>query len=171
MFPLIKAWLCPFLPLYFGGGGIGNKGPSSTTQNTTTNQTTNIDKRLVIGAVSTGVSADNSTVSLTSYSTDAGAIAGALQFAAHSVDLNAAEFSTATDLVKSSSDHAYDSLTQALGIADRSIQVASKEVSASTQAVAGAYQAAADVSTGNRFLIIGALAVVAVVGFAALKRA
>jgi hypothetical protein len=86
MIKLIKAWFCfSIAPLYFGGGG----GSASTSNNTTTNNT---DKRLVVSDNAIGVSADNSTVRISSTTTDLGAIGGAFDFAKSANADNAANY-------------------------------------------------------------------------------
>lgn len=194
MLNLIKAWFCfAFLPLYFGGGGIGNKGPTSTTTNNTSTATTNTDKRLVIGSGSTGVSADNSSVTLTSntYSTDGGAVKNSLDFA-NDASRSALDFASEAinktntvqrdliDLQKSGGEQQFKTFQQALGFASDTennafsfLGDAARIISNATQGAAdstkAAYQAAADNSSGNRFLIVGGLLIVGVVAFAALK--
>lgn len=70
MIKLIKCWWnMTIAPLYFGGGG------SSSAATTTTN---NLDKRLVVSS-GTGVSADNSNVTINN--TDGGAVTAAMTFA------------------------------------------------------------------------------------------
>lgn len=66
-------WSFGFAPLYFGGSGN-----SSSTSTPTTTNTTNLDKRLAMTS-GIGVTADNSTIHVTSL--DGGAVSSAFDFA------------------------------------------------------------------------------------------
>lgn len=77
--------------IYGGGGGGGSSSSSSDTSTTTTNT----DMRVVGGADSVNVSAQNSTLSLTT--TDRGAVSGAFGFA-REVSAQAFDFATASQV-------------------------------------------------------------------------
>lgn len=138
----------------FGGGG----GSSSSAQNTTTT-TNNTDKRLVTDGSSTGVSADNSSVSITQNTTDAGAIQAGTSVALASIGSNA----NSLDHLLATADHLISQ--------QQNSQQASMDL---TKALAGtaqtAYSDAANQASGNKQLILAAIAVVGVVAFSSLRK-
>ena len=135
-------------------GGGGGSSSSSTSNATTTNNT---DKRLVVDGGSYGVSADNSSVSI--QTSDMGAIQGAGQIALASLNTNSNNF----DHLLSTADHL---LTQQ--------QKGIESASSLTKSLAGtaqqAYSDAANQASGNKQLILAAMAVVAVVAFTSLNK-
>lgn len=140
---------CPML----GGGG----GSSSSQANTSTN-TTNTDKRLVVDGASIGVSADGGS-SVTVNSLDGGAIQGAGQIALASIASN----STNIDHLFSVADHLF---TQQQNALDANVNLTGK-LAATAQT---AYADATNAASGNKQLILAAMAVVGVVAFTSLKK-
>jgi len=105
--------------------------------------TTNIDKRLVTDNGSTGISSDSSTFNISN--TDNGAVVAAL----NSSTLN---FATLMDTVKVLGQGAVNSLQANVALA--------KELSGTSQA---AYTDAASQASGNKSLMYGVLAVLAMI--------
>jgi hypothetical protein len=133
-----------------GGGYVCGFGGSSSSSSPTTTQTTNIDKRLVTDNGATAISADNSTITMT----DNGAVKAAL-------DSSTTNFSTLLDTVKVLGAGAVNSL-------QANVQLA-KDLNSGTQS---AYADAANQASGNKTLLYGGLAVLAMVGLSiAMKKA
>ena len=136
-------------------GGGGGKSASTTSTATTTNNT---DKRLVVDGGSYGISADGGSV-VNLQTSDMGAIAGAGQVALSALANNA----TNLDHLLSAADRLFAKQAET--------QAASVKL---TQALAGtaqtAYADAAAQASGNKNLILAALAVVGVVGLSAFKK-
>lgn len=155
----------PLASGFCGGGGKSSSKSSSTTYNT--------DKRFVVDQ-GIGISADSSSVGLTfaptTYATDFGAVAAALEAnkasaqaalsamtqavstaqsgASHSQDLAADLANRALDLTETSSRHTLDTFGKALTFADNVLTLNRR----GTELVQDAYRDVGDLAAGNRTL-------------------
>lgn len=130
------------MPLCLGGGG----GSSSSANTTTTNNT---DKRLVTGANSIGVTADNSNTTVNVL--DGGAVAKSIDLAA-TVDANANK-----------------SLMALLGLANQAITTTQQQADKATAQVATAYDNAQGQGAQSKTLAYMVAGVVCIVGVMAFK--
>lgn len=128
-----------------GGGGSSSSSSSATS---------NIDKRLVTGQNSVGVSADNSTVTVQVL--DGGAIAGALELA-RQTDANSGKN---LGTVLGFASGLYESAMKAL---ENSAAMVRDSSATNTAMVATAYDQAKGQGADARVLAYGAMAVVALV--------
>lgn len=103
---------------------------------------TNTDKRMVVDAGATGISADNSTVQVL----DGGAIDRAFSFA----NLNAQQLGASFEDLLGFATHAMD-MTQG----------SSKVAELATEQVAKAYEGAASAASGQKIILYGVLALAA----------
>lgn len=134
----------------------GGEGGSSRSSTATTTATTNTDKRLVVDGASIGISADGGST-ITVNSTDAGAIKGAGAVALAALSTNATNF-----------DHLI-AASQSLFAQQQNALTANQQLTGELANTAQtAYADAANQASGNKQLILAALAVVAVVGFASI---
>ena len=123
----------------YGGGGGGGSSASTTSSNTT-----NTDKRLVVDNGSMGISADNSTVTVT----DQGAIKQAGAIATTALTTNSTNFTTLMDTAKVLAAGAADALKANVALAG--------QLSTTTQS---AYADAAAQASGNKNLVYAGMAV------------
>ena len=135
-----------------GGGGGGSSSETSTT-------TENIDKRQVVDTGSIGVSSDQSTVNVNASYTDGGAV------------------SKAIDLATVGTESTGKNVAEVLGFARDALKVAGENIKGTQQAfatatekVSSAYSTVEEMSTGQRLLIAGGLAVVGVVAVKAFGK-
>lgn len=136
------------------GKFVGVEGPGShaQSQQTLTTSTTNIDKRLVVDQ-GIGISSDNSTFTFNSL--DENAVNNAVALSAHAIDLS-----------KSSSDTAYKSLGEIVGLSKDLVQLEGQ----TAVHISDAYQNAADSAAGVRQIgIIGIIVVGIVLALMAYK--
>lgn len=148
-------------------GGEGGTSQSSTATATTT---TNTDKRLVVDGGSLGISNDGALTysstdarqwsdSSTHYTTDAGAVAAGRAIALSGIAAN----STNADHLYALADHLFSNQENALA--------ANVKLTGSLAATAQtAYSDASNQASGNKQLILAAMAVVGVVAFVSLKK-
>lgn len=126
----------------------------SRSKSSSSSTISNVDKRLVVDGGSIGISADNSTVTLT----DQGAIAHAFDFAKSS---NVQAF----DLAKSSNVQTAKGLAAVLGLASGALRLgddSSKRSLDASREVKAAYDKAAEIASGNTTLIYAGLGVLGI---------
>lgn len=139
-------------PCNGGGGG-------SSSSNETTTSTQNVDKRQVVDTGSIGVTSDSSTVHVNASYLDDGAV------------------NKAIDLATTSTQSAGANVGEVLGFAKDVLKVAGENLkgtqqafSVATEKVSGAYETVSELSSGQRFLVAGGLALAAIVAIKALGK-
>jgi hypothetical protein len=168
-----------YLETKLEAGGLcsfGNTGgPGSDSSQHTSSNTTNTDKRLVVDTGSVGVSSDSSNVNVTA--TDHDTVARSFDLARTSSEQT---LNTVSKALGFASDAAGANLVAiqeaeagALGFAGKSLDFASKSLAAVQASGAGlsdAYKSAAQLSSGQAYLVAGVVGAVVIVAVIALKR-
>jgi len=129
---------------------------SSSSASTSQSSTNNVDKRQVVDGGSVGVSADKSTITVNSTSTDQGSVKAAFDFA---------KFADATN---------GDGFSKLLDTANNMFTSSLTAVSQSNQTLSDAYKTAqadqnAKATLDSRYLVAAGIAVVAIVGLRAVR--
>jgi hypothetical protein len=152
-------------------GGIakpcGLFGGDSSSSNTTNTQTVSTDKRQVLDNGSVGITTDGGGATFTSnttdnsyhLTTDQGAVSAGRDIALAGIGTN----STNIDHLLSTADHLLSQQQQ-------SMQTSADLTRSLAGTAAGAYSDAANQASGNKQLILAAMAVVGVVAFSSLRK-
>ena len=161
-----------------GGGGGG--GSSTSTQATSTS-TSNLDKRMVLDNGAFGVSSDGGSVSLRTDTTTNTSMTDARNFADNSTTntqtVDSTSVAAGRDIALTSINSNSNNFDHLLATADHLITQSQATLQGSTDltkslagTAAGAYADAANQASGNKQLILAAMAVVGVVAFSSLRK-
>lgn len=135
--------------------GVCSLGGSSSSSAATTTATTNTDKRLVVDNAATGITADNSTVNIT----DQGALKVAGNLANNALIKGSDNLALLLETTQKLATSAMDAAKTNTSFA--------QTMATSTQS---AYSDAASLASGNKNLVLAALAVVGLVGVSFLTK-
>lgn len=128
---------------------------SSSSSSSSTTTTQNFDKRIATAPSSVAVSGDNSTASLTVYSTDAGSVHDSFGFASGALK-------DAVDFVQNTLNKANDQVSAAIG---QTLDVVTKSEAHVADAYATAKAGEQKILVGVGLVIAGIVAVAALRGF------
>lgn len=177
----------PATPLNIGGPSASRQSTDTSTTNNTTNTTTNVtDRRMVTDGGGAAVNGSNNATysNVTNFSTDLGAIAGAMDLAKTSIQTSHDNMTSAVGLADQTFNKSVDSNAAMFGInasnmmagfsklldASSSVMQTAKDVNqTATQDVAQAWQAQAATSSGQKFMVAGGLVLAGIVAIAALR--